>query len=355
MTLLVSTLLPQDWITMDEIHQTISLMKQPINKRPMRHLARHLSTGRRSTLTSDATSLSDVNIPSGSIRSRSERNRNRKRLCLLKCFSSLFRRQGVKSRSITTTSGSSSSATSSGEYQSKPEGAEIHAAVNCELTSDFYGDTNIELKNDVHLSLMDHPLVSSMATGKALAAAVAVAGNCGFLKTPSVVRPSFRIGSNQRNHLETAETSTTITEATGCKTPFQHRLTVESLRKLASTVQGSYEAFYVALTSDALASTRDALVRYLEQERSVLVLETTRTQDGVAIVCICTKSSQLETLWRDYSLERLQMDLEDRLVTKELLVAINALGLRLDVEVGREEIDLATAELTGSWKNAYST
>ena len=353
MTIAVSTLLPQDWITMDDIHQTISLLKQPINKRPMRHLARHLSSVRRSSLTSDTSSLSDVNIPAGSIQSLSERNLDRKRLCLLKCFSSLFRRQGVKSRSITTTSGSASSATSSGEYQSKPE---IHAAVNCELTSDFYGDTNIELKNDVHLSLMDRPLVSSMATGKALAAAVAVAaGNCGFLKTPSGVRPSFRIGSNQSNHLEPTETSASATEPTGCKTPFQHRLTVESLRKLASTVQSSYEALYVALTSDALASTRDVLVRYMEQERSVLVLETTRTQDGVGVICICTKSSQLETLWRDYSLERLQMDLEDRLVTKELLVAMNALGLRLDVEIGREEIDLATAELTGSWKSAYST
>lgn len=226
---------------------------------------------------------------------------------------------------------------------------EIHTALNCGLSSHFYGDANIELKNDVHVSLFDRPLISTMAAGNKT---IATGGNFSFLNaSPEIntkVRPSFRIGINSKITQDAIEDPTASSRNPGNGTPFQHRLTVESLRKLANVVQGSYDTFYIALTSDAIqASTREALIKYFEQERSVLVLETTKSQDGVSVVCICTKSNHLETLWRDYTAERLREDLEDRLVTEQMLDVIKALGLRLEVEITREEAEQATVELSG--------
>lgn len=342
-TAAVNSILLNEWTSLEEIKENIFLFKQPTKR--IRNQSIYPTRG-QSIKTAKAKSITDAYLSD----SLSENDRGSAGLCIVKCFSTIFRRRVINSF----------------KKQEHIDGAhvqtvsekttEIHTALNCGLSSDFFGDANIELKNDVHVSLLDRPLISTMAAGNKT---IAAAGSFSFLNaSPGIntkVRPSFRIGINSKIRQDAIEDLTASSGNPGNVTPFQHRLTVESLRKLASVVQSSYDTFYKALTSDAIqASTREALIKYFEQERRVLVLETTKSQDGVSVVCICTKSTHLETLWRGYTAERLREDLEDRLVTEQMLDVIKALGLRLEVEITREEAEQAAVELSGKSSRNYS-
>ena len=158
--------------------------------------------------------------------------------------------------------------------------------------------------------------------------------------------PSASGGTSQLADLPTSNDSVLRPTSGAAKTPYQHRLAVEALRKMAALVQNKCDSVY-DLLNDHRSSAHENLLRYFEQERRVLVFETenSSTPDGMKIVCICTKESQLDLLRRDYSLDRLLDDLEDRLIDKELQRSVGVLGVKLDVEINRDELEMAETEL----------
>jgi len=136
----------------------------------------------------------------------------------------------------------------------------------------------------------------------------------------------------------------------------------DNLKQFGEILQTKIDSFYKILLDEvSLLHTR--MLKYFEQERRVLVLDagqctalTSVNKPGglmfiepnfnrISIVCICTKLDQVESLRRDSQTGRLRRDLEDRLCTKETLDAIEALGIRIEVNVSREEMELAENEL----------
>lgn len=130
------------------------------------------------------------------------------------------------------------------------------------------------------------------------------------------------------------------------RTPKENRHSVASLRNLANTVQEKSELFYQILR-DPNTTTRESVVKYLEQDRGVLVVETNATSpDGVMLGAICMKMDQLVELRRYHSNGKLAQDLQNLLVTDKLLEQVGATAIHLEVEVNSEEFDLAEQELS---------
>ena len=86
------------------------------------------------------------------------------------------------------------------------------------------------------------------------------------------------------------------------------------------------------------------LLRYFEQDRGVLVLETF-CDSGFVIVSICMKVDQLEQLRRDYCNGKLNKDLENCLVTDEVLQKVSAKGIKIQTDIDQDEFELAEQEL----------
>ena len=117
---------------------------------------------------------------------------------------------------------------------------------------------------------------------------------------------------------------------------------VDNLTTLLDLLQEKSNLLYAHL-QDSSSQTRVKLLKYLEQTRGVLVLET-HVNDGLVIVNICTKYTQLETLKRDFVSGKLNRDLEGCIVTGEVLAAVGVLGLKLKTLINEDDVELAEQE-----------
>lgn len=118
---------------------------------------------------------------------------------------------------------------------------------------------------------------------------------------------------------------------------------VENLRSIAHVIQEKSEEFY-ELFSSPTATPRIQLLKYFEQSRGILVLDSSYV-DGIALVSICTKPDQLDDLRRDYDSGKLATDVEEWVVTNDVLEGMGVTGIRLKVDINREDIETAEQEL----------
>lgn len=118
---------------------------------------------------------------------------------------------------------------------------------------------------------------------------------------------------------------------------------VERLRSLVDMFNTKAEEIYHVF-SERSSAPYSQLLRYFEQDRGVLVLESF-TDCGFVIVNICMKLEQLEQLRRDYRNGKLNKDLENCLVTEEVLQKVAAKGIKLQTDIDQDEFELAEQEL----------
>ncbi|ELU15725.1 hypothetical protein CAPTEDRAFT_201143 [Capitella teleta] len=131
------------------------------------------------------------------------------------------------------------------------------------------------------------------------------------------------------------------------RTPKENRNSIASLRNLANTIQEKSEQFY-AILRDPTSATRDAMLKYFEQNRGVLILESSNATaaDGVMVGAICMQLQQLQELKDYHGNGKLAQDLQSALVTDSLLEQVGATAVHLEVDVSNEEFELAEQELT---------
>ena len=123
---------------------------------------------------------------------------------------------------------------------------------------------------------------------------------------------------------------------------------LDSLRCIAELLQNKADAIYAHLR-DPTTAIHARLLRYFEQERGVLVLETTSEQHGLVVVNICTKRDQLERIRRDQSSGKLNRDVEACVTNGDggdMLEAVGAKAVKLHTSIDREQMQLAEQELS---------
>ena len=123
----------------------------------------------------------------------------------------------------------------------------------------------------------------------------------------------------------------------------KHRESIENLRNMADTFRQKANALY-SILRDPSSVTFVELLKYFEQDRGVLVLDTS-CEEGLVIVNICMKVEQLEQLRRDYQNGRLTQDIEKCIITDDVLQTVGAKGVKLRAAVNQDEFDLAEQEL----------
>ncbi len=119
---------------------------------------------------------------------------------------------------------------------------------------------------------------------------------------------------------------------------------VEKLRSLVDMFNNKADEIYDVI-SDRNTALYSQPLRYFEQDRGVLVLES-YCDSGFVIVSICMKLDQLEQLRRDYRNGKLNKDLENCLVTEEVLQKVAAKGIKLQTDIDQDEFELAEQELS---------
>lgn len=78
----------------------------------------------------------------------------------------------------------------------------------------------------------------------------------------------------------------------------------------------------------------------------MLVLSTNAANDGVAVLCICTKLDHVNSLRTDYKLTgKLTTDLESVICTEKLMKECGVVGMKLDIIVNTDNLDSAAKEL----------
>jgi len=122
-----------------------------------------------------------------------------------------------------------------------------------------------------------------------------------------------------------------------------NRHSLENLKNIAEIFQAKSDIVY-SIVRDTSSASYSQLLKYFEQDRGVLVLDT-NCQEGLVIVNICMKMEQLEQLRRDYGNGKLTKDVENCIVTDYLLSRVGAKGIKLNTDIDREEFDLAEQEL----------
>ena len=122
------------------------------------------------------------------------------------------------------------------------------------------------------------------------------------------------------------------------------KTSVENLRNVAHAIQEKSEEFY-QLFAKSTSTPRIQLLKYFEQSRGILVLDSSYV-DGIALVCICTKPDQLDDLRRDYDSGKLAADVEDWVVTSDVLEGMGVTGIRLKADINKEEIEMSEQELS---------
>ena len=119
---------------------------------------------------------------------------------------------------------------------------------------------------------------------------------------------------------------------------------VEKLRSLVDMFTNKADEIYDVL-GERNGGPYSQLLRYFEQDRGVLVLETF-CDSGFVIVSICMKQDQLEQLRRDYCNGKLNKDLENCLINDEVLQKVSTKGIKLQTDIDQDEFELAEQELT---------
>jgi hypothetical protein len=105
-------------------------------------------------------------------------------------------------------------------------------------------------------------------------------------------------------------------------------------------------AEFYALLSDTSGDAHPLLLKYFEQDRSLLVLDASSDSDGVVIITICTTMQQYQDLRQDYNSGKLTSDLEKWVITEEVLALLCANGLKLSVDCQDDELEQAEQELS---------
>ncbi len=118
---------------------------------------------------------------------------------------------------------------------------------------------------------------------------------------------------------------------------------LENLRNMADAFCKKADILYAVLR-DPKSPSFTQLVKYFEQDRGVLVLET-NCDEGFVIVNICMKMDQLEHLRRDYNNGKLNKDIENCVITDDVLLRIGAKGIKLNCDINQDDFDLAEQEL----------
>lgn len=118
---------------------------------------------------------------------------------------------------------------------------------------------------------------------------------------------------------------------------------IENLKNLADTFKQKANIFY-SILRDPESESAQTLVKYFEQERGVLVLDTD-CQQGFMIINICMRVEQLEQLRKDYSMGKLAKDIESNVITDDVLAKVGAKGMKLHTIIDQDEFEIAEQEL----------
>ena len=118
---------------------------------------------------------------------------------------------------------------------------------------------------------------------------------------------------------------------------------LQNLKNAADMFKKKSEDFYEAL-QDTGSVPFNRMVKYFEQDRGILVLET-HQNEGLVVVTICMMKDQLDELERDLDNGKLVKDIENCTVTDDILRKVDAEGIKLQIFAEREEFLNAKAEL----------
>ena len=123
------------------------------------------------------------------------------------------------------------------------------------------------------------------------------------------------------------------------------RANSERLLNLENLFRQKVSEFYTLL-NDATSDAHTLLLKYFEQDRSLLVLDTSFPNDGIMIVTISTTLYQFQNLRQDYHSGKLTSDLEKWLITEKLLQTLGANGIKINVDCQSDELEQAEQELS---------
>ena len=170
------------------------------------------------------------------------------------------------------------------------------------------------------------------------------------ITTPSATspnKPSLEVANGFHMNGKTSDSQSTLNSNNRLNSIAGSKYSLDSLRSIAELLQNKADNIYAHLR-DSSTKTNAEILRYFEQDRGVLVLETHTQQQGVIIVNICTKKEQLERIRRDYASGKLTRDLETCVNQSDkgvLLDSVGARAIKLQINVDKEQLLLAEQEL----------
>ena len=123
----------------------------------------------------------------------------------------------------------------------------------------------------------------------------------------------------------------------------QSRTSLENLRNLLDLFRQKTEDIHEVL-QDSASKTRNGLIKYFEQDRGILVLDT-EEGDGFDVRIICTKLENVESIRKDLVSGKLGRDLEKSIVTEEVLQRTGLLGIKIKAFIDQEEMEIVEQEL----------
>ena len=135
-------------------------------------------------------------------------------------------------------------------------------------------------------------------------------------------------------------------------TTTESQVQLEQLKHMADVMKQK-AAVFNELVQDSQTQTHVALLKYFEQERGTLVLESLCGADEdsdhpLGVVTICMKAAQVAAVRRDVASGQLVSDVETLLDSEELFARTGASGVKLEINIDPEELDIAEAELSTS-------
>jgi hypothetical protein len=120
-------------------------------------------------------------------------------------------------------------------------------------------------------------------------------------------------------------------------------LLIDDMKMKADILREKSNKFYQLLL-DPDTTTRNALVKYFEQVRGILVVDIVY-EDGIIIRSICTKEDQLHSLDEDFQSGKLVHELEEVLINDIILHQIAILALKLQLSAEEDEFPKALNDL----------
>ncbi|ESO10716.1 hypothetical protein HELRODRAFT_167210 [Helobdella robusta] len=120
---------------------------------------------------------------------------------------------------------------------------------------------------------------------------------------------------------------------------------VEDLKKVSDSIQRICQSVYDQF-ADNHSPLNAMLVRYFEQDRGVLMLETSTCNNKLLIKCICTKLDQVTSIDQDISSNRLATDVEKILTRFLQETAQDDERMTLEFKVAQGSLDEIKVELT---------